>query len=80
MKEFDTMDLKTGFKKLDNIINNLKCGELTCIASRPRVGKTTLSIDIVNNVSKQIEKKIIFISLESSKEQLEKRIKVMRLK
>lgn len=67
------MNLKTGFKKLDNIINGLKCGELTCIASRPGVGKTTLSIDIVNNISQQTKNKIIFISLESSKEKLKKR-------
>lgn len=67
--------MKTGFKKLDNIINSLNNGELTCIASRPGLGKTTLSIDIVNNVSKQTDDKIVFISLENSKEQLEKRIK-----
>ena len=67
--------MKTGFEKLDNIINNLNNGELICIASRPGIGKTTLSIDIVNNVSKQTDDKIVFISLENSKEQLEKRIK-----
>ena len=67
--------MKTGFKKLDNIINSWNNGELTCIASRPGLGKTTLSIDIVNNVSKQTDDKIVFISLENSKEQLEKRIK-----
>lgn len=67
--------MKTGFEKLDNIINNLNNGELTCIASRPGIGKTTLSIDIVNNVSKQTDDKIVFISLENSKEQLKKRIK-----
>jgi len=67
------MNLKTGFEKLDNSINSLKCGELTCIASRPGVGKTTLAIDIANNVSKQTDNKIIFVSLESSKEKLKER-------
>ena len=66
--------MKTGFEKLDNIIHTLNGGELTCIASRPGIGKTTLSIDIVNNISKQTDNKILFISLENSKEQLEKRI------
>mgnify|MGYP005770422725 CR=1 FL=1 len=66
--------MKTGFEKLDNIINTLNAGELTCIASRPGIGKTTLSIDIVNNISKQTNNQILFISLENSKEQLEKRI------
>lgn len=67
--------MKTGFEKLDNIIHTLNGGELTCIASRPGIGKTTLSIDIVNNISKQTDNKILFISLENSKEQLKKRIK-----
>lgn len=67
--------MKTGFEKLDNIIHTLNGGELTCIASRPGIGKTTLSIDIVNNISKQTDNKILFISLENSKEQLEKRVK-----
>lgn len=67
--------MKTGFEKLDNIIHSLNCGELTCIASRPGIGKTTFLIDIVNNVSKQTGNKILFVSLENSKEYLEKRIK-----
>ena len=67
--------MKTGFENLDNIIYSLNCGELTCIASRPGLGKTTLLIDIVNNVSKNTDNKIIFVSLENSKEQLEERIK-----
>ena len=67
--------MKTGFEKLDNIIHTLNGGELTCIASRPGIGKTTLSIDIVNNISKQTDNKILLISLENSKEQLEKIIK-----
>ena len=52
--------MKTGLEKLDNIIHSLNCGELTCIASRPGLGKTTLLIDIVNNVSKNTDNKIIF--------------------
>ena len=67
--------MKTGFEKLDNIIHGLNGGELTCIASRPGIGKTTLLIDIVNNVSEQTNNKILFISLENSKDYLEKRIK-----
>ena len=62
--------MKTGFENLDNITHGLNCGELTCIAGRPGIGKTTLLIDIVNNVSKQTDDKILFVSLESSKEYL----------
>ena len=67
--------MKTGFEKLDNIIHGLNGGELTCIASRPGIGKTTLLIDIVNNVSEQTNNKILFISFENLKDYLEKRIK-----
>jgi len=66
--------MKTGFEKLDNIISGLNCSELTCIAGRPGIGKTTFLIDIVNNISRQDNNKIVFISLENSKEQLEKRL------
>ena len=47
--------MKTGFEELDNIIGSLNNGELTCIASRPGIGKTTLAIDIVNNVTNKSE-------------------------
>lgn len=67
--------MKTGFEKLDNIIGDLNNGELTCIASRPGIGKTTLAIDIVNNVTNKTNDKILFISLENSKEFIENKIK-----
>ena len=67
--------MKTSFEKLDNITQGLKCGELTCIAGRPGIGKTTLLLDIVKNVSKNTDNKIIFVSLENSKEYLEEKIK-----
>lgn len=56
--------MKTGFEKLDNIIHSLNYGELVCITSRPGLGKTTLLIDVVNNVSKITDNKILFVSLE----------------
>ena len=39
--------LSTGFAKLDEKIMGLKPGEITIIASRPSVGKTTLAMNIV---------------------------------
>lgn len=66
--------MKTGFEELDNIIGSLNNGELTCIASRPGIGKTTLAIDIVNNITNKTDDKILFISLESSKEFIKNKI------
>ena len=67
--------MKTGFEELDNIIGSLNNGELTCIASRPGIGKTTLAIDIVNNVTNKTNDRILFISLENSKDFFENKIK-----
>ncbi len=65
--------MKTCFKELDKLINGLTGGELITIAGRPAMGKTTLSINIVNNVVGQVDKKILFFTLESTKEMLCKR-------
>ena len=43
--------LSTGFAKLDEKIMGLKPGEITIIASRPSVGKTTLAMNIVECVA-----------------------------
>ena len=43
--------LSTGFAKLDEKIMGLKSGEITVIASRPSVGKTTLAMNIMECVA-----------------------------
>ena len=48
--------MKTGFDKLDNIIHDMKNDKILLIASRPGTGKTTLAIDITNNVAKETDK------------------------
>ena len=54
-------------------IDTLEKGTILCIASRPGLGKTTLVINIANDIAKKSDKPILYFSLESSKEQLEKR-------
>ncbi len=66
--------LKTVFDDLDKIIVGLKNGELITIAGRPALGKSSLGISIINNVSKQTDKKILYFNLESPKDILSKRI------
>lgn len=66
--------LKTVFNDLDKIIVGLKNGELITIAGRPALGKSSLGISIINNVSKQTDKKILYFNLESPKDILSKRI------
>ena len=56
--------MKTGFDKLDNIIHDMKNDKILLIASRPGTGKTTLAIDITNNVAKETDKPVLYFSLE----------------
>ena len=55
-------------------IDTLEKGTILCIASRPGLGKTTLVINIANDIAKKSDKPILYFSLKSSKEQLEKRL------
>ena len=60
-------------ENIDKITNNLKRGELITIAGRPGMYKTSLGISIVNSISKQTNEKILYVTLESSKDTLKKR-------
>ncbi|SHE47378.1 replicative DNA helicase [Marinitoga hydrogenitolerans DSM 16785] len=66
------IEITTGFKNLDNMLNGLHKGELTIIAARPAMGKTAFVLNMIEN---QIKKDIsvIFFSLEMSKDPLVKR-------
>ena len=70
----DVIHFKTGFKELDELINSVNEKELIIIAGRPALGKSTLAINIINNVSKQTKNKILYFNLESPKEVLRQRI------
>ena len=45
------MSILTGFSQLDDIIGGLRPGELTFIAGRPGMGKTTLCKSIAENIT-----------------------------
>jgi len=61
--------ISTGFKELDKKINGLGVGHYVTLAGSPGSGKTTMCLQIMQNVIKQ-GKKCGFMSLEMSKEQL----------
>lgn len=65
--------VKTGFADLDKIITCLKNGELTILAGRTSMGKTTLALDIARNVAKQDIPVLIF-TLEMTGERIADRI------
>lgn len=60
----------TGFRNLDNILGGglIKSG-LHILAARPGTGKTTLALQIAENVA-AAGKRVLFVSLEMSREQL----------
>ena len=53
--------IPTGFNRLDSLVK-IRKGNLIIISARPKVGKTTVAINIAANIAKN--KKVLFISLE----------------
>ena len=47
----DADGLLTGYKDLDNLTNGLKAAEMVVVAARPSVGKTSLAMNIVENIA-----------------------------
>lgn len=64
--------LLTGFYDYDRLTAGLHPGELTILASRPGMGKTSLALNIAWNVGQQ--EPVAVFSLEMSKEQLVTRL------
>ena len=69
--------MKTGFNELDNILLGLQPGSYNLIGARPAMGKTALALSIAMNVALEEKKRVIYFSLEMSKEQVEQRLFVM---
>lgn len=65
--------IQTGFTRFDRITNGLHGGELIVLAARPGVGKSALSMNIVEHVAKQ-GKTVAVFSLEMSNQQLIERL------
>ncbi|MBU1992457.1 replicative DNA helicase [Patescibacteria group bacterium] len=63
----------TGFRDLDNKLSGLQPADLVIIAARPSMGKTSLALNIAQNVAKK-GYSVGVISLEMSKEQLVERM------
>lgn len=66
--------LKTGFTGLDNLTNGLHKGNLVILAARPSIGKTTLAMNIVENVAIKENAVCAVFALEMTKEELAQRM------
>jgi len=60
----------TGFRAIDNLLSGMKSADFVIIAARPSMGKTALALNVSQNVALRSGKKVGFLSLEMSKEQL----------
>jgi len=66
----ESMFVKTGFENMDNVLGGGMVNQgLYILAARPGVGKTTLALNIADNVAKS-KKSVLFISLEMSVRQI----------
>lgn len=68
-------ELPTGIPMLDQAIWGLHKAEVTVISARPGEGKTTLSLQIAKNLA-DMNKKVMFLSLEMTTHQLVERLLV----
>ena len=60
--------ITTGYPSIDDLGCRLFPGELITLAARPRVGKTTLGLNIAQNVS--VNEPVGFVSMEMTRQQL----------
>lgn len=66
----------TGFKDLDDALAGMQKSNLIVLAARPGVGKTSLALNIAQNVGIKYKRPIGFFSLEMSREELVDRLLV----
>jgi len=67
--------LATGYSDLDNkYLSGFQRTDLIILASRPRIGKTSLALDIARNVALKEKKAVGIFSLEMSTDQLVDRL------
>ncbi len=66
--------ISTGFSELDYILRGLKSGGMYIIGARPKMGKTTLAVNIAKYVAFKLKIPVYFKSLEMTITQLDEKI------
>lgn len=62
--------LSTGYLDLDRLTNGLRPGQLVVIAGRPSMGKSTLALNIAENITTRNGNPVLFFSLEMERNEL----------
>lgn len=68
--------IPTGYQDLDNMTAGLQRSNLIILAARPGLGKTTLALNIAQNLALKHKRAVGYFSLEMSKEELVDRLLV----
>jgi replicative DNA helicase len=68
--------IPTGFKDLDDTLAGMQRSNLIILAARPGIGKTSLALNIAQNLAVKYKRPVGFFSLEMSKEELVDRLLV----
>ncbi len=69
-----TGSVETGFKDLDNLLGGFHGSELMIIAARPSMGKTAFALNIAEHVAINVQRPVLFISLEMAAIELTERM------
>ena len=64
----------TGYSDLDKVLTGLNRSDLILIGARPAMGKTSFALNLARNVAALGKRKVLFFSLEMTKEQLAMRV------
>lgn len=75
-RESGLRGISTGFKDMDDTLAGLQPSNLLILAARPGVGKTSLALNIAQNIAVKDKLPVGFFSLEMSKEELVDRLLV----
>jgi replicative DNA helicase len=70
----EPLGIPTGFIDLDKLLGGLQRSDLTIIAARPGVGKTSLLLGLALTAARRFKQKVAVFSLEMSNEQLVQRL------
>jgi len=73
-KQGELIGISSGFKAVDGITQGLQKEDLIVIAGRPSMGKTSLAMNIAENVAKNEDGCVLVFSLEMSSESLTSRM------
>ncbi|MDD5697206.1 MAG: replicative DNA helicase [Victivallaceae bacterium] len=68
--------IPTGLPDLDRMIGGMKPGEMFVLGARPSIGKTSLALNIIRNITIQTNtpRTVAFFSLEMTSEQVARRL------